>query len=130
MDYATRYLEAIALKESTAKEIAQALTTVFSRVGIAEEILTDQGRQVIASYMEELVDTMNIKHLMSSPYHTMCNGLVESFNSTLKHKLIKLRIEQPHVWHKLIDLLLFAYRELPNETTGFSPFELVNGRNV
>ena len=60
----------------------------------------------------------------------MCNGLVESFNGSLKHMVIKLCIEQPHEWHKLIDPLLFAYRELPNETTGFSPFELVYGRNV
>ena len=67
MDYATRYPEAMALKESTAKEIAQALMTVFSRVGIPEEILTDQGRRFTANYMQELMDTMNIKHLMSSP---------------------------------------------------------------
>ena len=40
MDYATRYQEAIALKESTAKEIAHALMAVFSRFGIPEEILT------------------------------------------------------------------------------------------
>ena len=55
---------------------------------------------------------------------------MESFNGTLKHVLIKLCIEQPHEGHKLIDPLLFAYRELPNETSGFSPFELVYGRNV
>ena len=29
-----------------------------------------------------------------------------------------------------INPLLFAYRELSNETTGFSPFELVHGRIV
>ena len=69
--------------------------TVFSRVGIPEEILTDKGRQFTANYMQELMNTMNIKHLMSSPYHPMCNGLVESFNCTLKHMLIKLCIEQP-----------------------------------
>ena len=39
--------------------------TLFSRVGIPEEILTDQGRQFTANYMQELMDTMNIKHLMS-----------------------------------------------------------------
>ena len=103
MDYPTRYPEAIALKESSAKEIAQALMTVFSGVGIPEEIITAQGRQFTANYMQELMDTMNIKHF------------------------IKLCIEQPHEWRKLIDPLLFAYRELPNEATGFSPFELVYG---
>ena len=130
MDYATRYPEAIALKKSTAKEIAEALMTVFSRVGIPEEILTDQGRQFTANYMKELMEMMDIKHLISSPYHPMCNGLVEAFNGTLKHMLIKFCIEQPQEWHKLNHPLLFAYREVQNETTCFSPFELVYGRNV
>ena len=34
MDYTTRYPEAIPLNGCTAKEVAEALVTVFSRVGI------------------------------------------------------------------------------------------------
>ena len=109
MDYATRYPEAIPLKGWTAKEIAEALVTVFSRVWIPEEILTDQGRQFTANYMEELMDILKIKHLMSTPYHPICNGLVESFNGTLKRMLFKLCTEHPRNWHKMIDPLLFAY---------------------
>ena len=130
MDYATRYPEAIPLKRSTAKKIADALITVFSRVGIPEEILTDQGGQFTANYMQELMHIMKIKHLMCSPYHPMCNGLVESFNGTLKRMLYKLCAENPSEWHKMIDPLLFAYREVPNESTGFSSFELIYGRKV
>ena len=92
MDYATRCPEA---KGSTAKEIADALITVFSRVGIPEEILTDQAKQFTANYMQELMHNMKIKHLMCSPYHPMCNGLVESFNGTLKRMLYKLCAENP-----------------------------------
>ena len=73
---------------------------------------------------------MDIKHLVTSPYHPICNRLVESFNGTLKQMLYKLCKEQPYEWNKLNDLLLFAYRELPNEATGFFPFELIYGRNV
>lgn len=76
MDYATRYTEAIPLRGRIAKEIADALITVFSRDGIHEEILTDQGRQFMANYMNELMSIMKIKHLICSPYHPMGNGLV------------------------------------------------------
>ena len=103
------------------KEIADAIIPEFSRIGIPEEILTDQGQQFTANYMQELMNIMDIKHLVTSPYHPICNGLVESFNGTLKQMLYKLCKEQPYEWNKLIDPLLFAYRELPNETTGFSP---------
>ena len=33
-------------------------------------------------------------------------------------------------WDKLIPYLLFAYREVPQASTGFSPFELLYGRSV
>ena len=33
-------------------------------------------------------------------------------------------------WDKLLPYLLFAYREVPQASTGFSPFELLYGRLV
>ena len=35
--------------------------------------------------------------------------------------------ERPKDWDKYIDPLLFAYREVPQESLGFSPFELIYG---
>ena len=33
-------------------------------------------------------------------------------------------------WDKLLSYLLFSYREVPQASTGFSPFELLYGRSV
>ena len=44
--------------------------------------------------------------------------------------LKRLCSEQPRQWHRFINPLLFAYREVPQESTGFSPFELLYGRAV
>ena len=33
-------------------------------------------------------------------------------------------------WDKMVPYLLFAYREVPQASTGFSPFELLYGREV
>ena len=60
----------------------------------------------------------------------MCNGLVEKFNGTLKKALKRLCAEQPRQWHRFINPLLFAYREVPQESTRFAPFELLYGRTV
>ena len=38
--------------------------------------------------------------------------------------------EEGKDWEKLLPYVLFAYREVPQETTGFSPFELLYGREV
>ena len=44
--------------------------------------------------------------------------------------LRRLCNEQPRQWHRFVNPLLFAYREAPQETTGFSPFELIYWRTV
>ena len=130
VDYATRYPEAIALKRIDTPTVAEALVDMFSRLGIPEEILSDLGTQFVSECMEEVNRLLSIRHLTTTPYHPMCNGLVERFNGTLKAMLKKLCAEQPRQWHRFINVLLFAYREVPQESTGFSPFELLYGRTV
>ena len=130
VDYATRYPEAVPLKTCTAEVVAEALIDLYSRLGIPDEILTDLGRQFVSSCMQEVSNLLNIRQLTTTPYHPMCNGLVEKFNGTLKLMLRRLCSEQPRLWHRYVNALLFAYREVPQESTGFSPFELLYGRTV
>ena len=44
--------------------------------------------------------------------------------------LRKVATDDGKDWDKLIPPLLFAYREVPQKSTGFSPFELLYGRDV
>ena len=80
--------------------------------------------------MKEVCRLLSLKQLTTTPYHPMCNGLVERFNGTLKSMLKKMCIEKPQDWDRYIALLLFAYREVPQDSLGFSPFELLYGRTV
>ena len=130
VDYATRYPEAIALKRIETPTVAEALVDMFSQLGILEEILSDLGTHLVSECMEEVNRLLSIRHLTTTPHHPMCNGLVERFNGTLKAMLKNLCAEQPRQWHRFINALLFAYREVPQESTGFSPFELLYGRTV
>ena len=63
-------------------------------------------------------------------YHPMWNGLTEKFNGTLKKMLRRLCIEQPKQWYRFINTILFAYREVPQASTGFLHFELLYNRSV
>ena len=56
--------------------------------------------------------------------------MVERFNQTLKSMLRKVATDDGKDWDKLIPALLFAYREVPQESTGLSPFERLYGRDV
>lgn len=127
IDYATRYPEAIALKKIDTETVAEALLEVYSRVGIPEEVLSDLGSQFVSDVMTEVSRLLSIRRLTTTPYHAMCNGLVEKFNGTLKSMLKKLCAERPKDWQRFLSPLLFAYREAPHASCGFSPFEMMYG---
>ncbi len=130
MDYATRYPEAVPLKSIEAERIAEELVVMFSRLGIPREILTDLGSQFTSGIMKEVSRLLSIKQLVTTPYHPACNGLVERFNASLKSILKKICEEKPKDWDRYVAPILFAYREAPHDSTGFSPFELLYGRTV
>ena len=71
-----------------------------------------------------------MRQIHSSPYHPQANGLCEKFNGTLKKMLRRMSSERPSDWDRYLEPLLFAYREAPQESTHFSPFELLYGRSV
>ena len=53
-DYATRYLEAIALPSTEVSRIAKELVSLFSRVGISQEILTDKGSNFMSVLLQDI----------------------------------------------------------------------------
>ena len=125
VDFATRYPQAVLLKNSDTETVAEALVDIFSRLGGPEEILSDLGMQFVSECMKEVTRLLSIKQPTTTPHHPMCNGLTEKFNGTMKSMLKRLCSEQPRQWHRYINPLLFAYREISKESTGFSPFELL-----
>ena len=130
VDYATRYLEAIPFKQITTPDIAEALIGVYSRVGIPCEVLSDLGTQFISDLMREVSRLLSIKQLTSTRYHPICNGLVERNNGVIKKILRKMCAEQPRQWDRFLPALLFALREIPSSSLGYSPFQLLYGREV
>ena len=121
MDYATRYPEAVALRNIETTTVAEALVEIFSRLGLPQEILTDQGTQFVSKLMKEVCRLLQIRGLTTTPYHPMCNGMVERFNGTLKKTLIRLSEEQPREWDRFLPAALFAYREVPQNPPGSLP---------
>ena len=129
-DYATRWPEAVPLKSIDAGHVAEELMVLFSRVGVPKEILTDQGSNFTSQLLKEVYRLLSIKPIRTSPYHPQTDGLVERFNQTLKAMLRRTATDEGKDWDKLIPYVLFAYREVPQSSTGFSPFELVYGHAV
>ncbi|KAL0173155.1 hypothetical protein M9458_033466, partial [Cirrhinus mrigala] len=128
VDYATRYPEAVPLRQATAKAIARELFLLFTRVGLPSEILTDQGTPFMSRLMADLCRLLKVKQVRTSVYHPQTDGLVERFNQTLKQMLRRVAAKDKKDWDLLLPYVLFGIREVPQASTGFTPFELLFGR--
>jgi len=130
MDMATHYPEAIPLQDHTAKSVAQALATVFAHFGFPEEILSDQGTDLVSELMQIFLHEFKVTQIRASAYHPQTNGCCERFHRTLKSMFRANSAQSQQPWDEVLPWVLFAYREIPVETLGFSPFEMLFGRNV
>ncbi|XP_063334794.1 uncharacterized protein si:ch211-282j22.3 isoform X1 [Pelmatolapia mariae] len=129
-DYATKYPEVFPLRSIKAKAVALCLIQFFSRVGFPREILTDRGTNFMSTLLKQVYQLLGIKSLRTTPYHPQTDGLTERFNQTLKQMLRKFVNETGTDWDQWLPYLLFAYREVPQASTGFSPFELLYGHEM
>ena len=111
VNYATRYPEAIPLKKVSSETIAKALVNMYSRLGIPEEVLSDMGTQFVSECMQEVSRLLSTCQVSTTPYHPMCNGLVENFNGTLKTMLKRLCSKQPRQWHRKSQKLQFLHKD-------------------
>ncbi|KAI2667015.1 Retrovirus-related Pol polyprotein from transposon 17.6 [Labeo rohita] len=128
VDYATRFPEAMPLRKATAKNIAKELFLLCTRVGIPAEILTDQGTPFMSRLMADLCRLLRVKQIRTTVFHPQTDGLVERFNQTLKQMLKRVAAEDRRDWDLMIPYVLFGVREIPQASTGFTPFELLFGR--
>ena len=101
IDYTTGYPEAIPLTNHEAETVAGALISMFSRVGVPKELLTDQGSNFMSDLIKQVCKLLKINKLCTTPYHPEANGLVENFNGVLKKMLKSYAQKEPSNWDNL-----------------------------
>src|SRR5436190_18335007 len=129
-DYLTKWPEAKAMKEATAENVIRFIyKKIICRHGCPKVILSDRGTHFRNKLVDGLCERFEIKHKLSSPYHSQTNGLVERFNRTLCESLVKVSRKE-NEWNKNIESVLFAYRTMKHNTTKKTPFFMVYGREA
>ena len=87
MCYYTKFPEAIPLKRVDTKAVVDAMSEIFSRYGIPEAILTDQGSVYTFKVVKDLCKLWDIDHVRTSPYHPQSDGALERWHACLKGML-------------------------------------------
>ena len=94
-----------------------------SRFGFPTKLLSDKGSQFTLNLMKEVCRLISFKQLFTTPYNPKCNGLCERMNGVLKSMLKFMCQEKPKDRDRYLSAVLFAYREVQQATTGFSPLD-------
>ena len=125
----TKYPEAIPLKKVDNVTVLDAMMEIFSRHGFPAEILTDQGSVFMSKMTAHMCKTFEVHKVKTSPYHPQTDGALERWHACLKG-MFKRSETDLKSWDKVLKYMLFAYRDTPHCTTGYSPFTLLYGRDV
>lgn len=130
-DYLTRYAETKALPRGTAAEVANFfLSNIVLRHGAPAIVLTDRGTSFTAEFLQEVLRLTHTTHRKTTAYHPQTNGLTERLNRTLAD-MLSMYVDLNHkTWDEILPYATFAYNTAVQETTRFTPFELVFGRPV
>lgn len=127
-DHFTKYAVALPARDQKATTVAKCLWDHFLvHYGYLECLHSDQGRDFESRVIKELCAMAGIQKVRTSPYHPRGNP-VERFNRTLLNMLGTLKEEQKVHWRDFVKPLAHAYNCTKNEVTGFSPYELMFGR--
>ena len=68
VDYTTRYPKAVALSGISTEEVAEALCSIYSRVGVPKQVVHDQGSQFMSEVMAEVSRLLSVQNLVSTLY--------------------------------------------------------------
>ncbi|XP_067351030.1 uncharacterized protein [Channa argus] len=127
-DHFTKYAVAIPTKDQKATTVARCLWEQFLvHYGFPERLHSDQGRDFESQIIKELCSLVGIRKIRTSPYHPRGNP-VERYNRTLLSMLGTLKEQEKTKWREYVKPLTHAYNCTKNEVTGFTPYELMFGR--
>ena len=119
-DYYSRYIEIAYLETITSEHVIGKLKNMFSRWGIPEHFVSDNGTQFTSEMFRSFASEYNFKQTFTSPHYPQANGAAEC-----AVKIAKKILDQDDIFKALL-----AYRSTPVEATGLSPAELLMGRKI
>ncbi|UYV70497.1 hypothetical protein LAZ67_7003340 [Cordylochernes scorpioides] len=111
-DYYTKYAETKAVSEATVKEVSTFLIEhIILRHGAPRFLISDR-----------------VKHCFTTSYHPQTNRLTERLNRTLINMISMYVNTDQKNWEEILPFITHAYNTTIQETTGYSPFFLLFGR--
>lgn len=130
VDAYSKWPEIVRTSSITSTQTIKILSSIFSRFGTPEQIVSDNGTQFTSEQFQSFCYSNGIEHLRTSPYTPMSNGQAERFVDTFKRSIKKM--EGENNIDENLQVFLFNYRSSSNVNcpSNLSPAELLLGRKI
>ena len=97
--------------------------------GLPDNIVSDRGPQFISIFWKTLLNLLHVSVSLSSAAHPQTDGQTERMNQNLEQYLRCFVNYLQDDWSCLLNYAEFAINNVPNSSTGKSPFEINYGFN-
>ncbi|GFV78977.1 retrovirus-related Pol polyprotein from transposon 412 [Trichonephila clavipes] len=88
------------------------------------------GRNFVSVVLKGVCELLGIDKTKTTPLHPQSDGMVERFNRTILNNLSLMISKNQQDWDQKVPLFLLAYRSAVHETTGYSPSQMLFGRDL
>ena len=129
VDMYSGWPEFYAIPDKSAQTVATViLEKIIPRHGCPAVLLSDNGTEFINAVVKEVCKVLNIYRVRTSPYHPQSNGKLERLHRVW-NDIASKNMQDPRSWDEMIPSALLALRTAIHETSQYSPYYLMTGRD-
>lgn len=129
MDSYSKWPEVVEVPKLTTQITIEVLKDIFSRFGIPEMIVSDNGGAFISQDFKNFCKRNGILHTTIASNNPQSNGFAENGVKLFK-KAIAKHLESKINIKQALRAYLFTYRTTPHTSTGETPAKLMFGRTI
>ncbi|GFX21757.1 retrovirus-related Pol polyprotein from transposon 412 [Trichonephila clavipes] len=100
----------------------------FTKVPL--QLHSDQGRNFDSAVRKRLCEILAIDKTRTTALHPQSDGILERYSRTILNSLSLLLSSNQQDWDKKLPFFLLSYRSAIHETTGYSPSQMLFGRDL
>ena len=131
IDSFTKWVSIIPIPNKKAATVARALwNDVFSKYGMPQRIHHDQGKEFVNDILKALNDLLGVDDSRTTAYHPQGNAIAERIHQFFRKAVSAYVRDDQRDWNLYLPAIQLAYNDAVHDSTGFSPAELMFGRNL
>lgn len=127
-DALTKWVEIFAIDEKDMVTVQmEYLEQFLSRYGAPQILITDRGTEFKNKVAKQIAKLFGSRHVCITAGNARADGQVENSMRTIKD-MLQAHVNKHHTdWDHFLPLVAYAYRNIVNDATGYTPYCMMHG---